>query len=110
MATGSRHDGGMEPRIGAHRTRVLAVRTKVVLTTCALLVLPGYRLLLFEQPLHGHGKHRMRPMITLTSAHLIPHSLLVPSAAVPAIPNPMPCPVLRRQGARRENHHALGHR
>ena len=51
-----------------------AARTKVVLITCALLVLPGYRLLFFEQPLHGHGKHRMRSVITLTSAHLIPHS------------------------------------
>ena len=110
MAAGRRRSGGTEPRIGVHRTRVPAARTKVVLITCALLVLPGYRLLFFEQPLHGHGKHRMRSVITLTSAHLIPHSLLVPSAAAPAIPNPLACPVLRRQGAQRENLHALAHR
>ena len=58
----------------------------------------------------GRGKHRMRSVITLMPAHSIAHSLSVPSAAVPAIPNPMPCPVLRRQGDRRENLHVLGHR
>ena len=110
MAACRRLDGRTEPRIRVHRTRVPAARTKVVLTTCALLVVPGYRLLFFEQPLHGHGKHRMRSVITLMPAHLIAHSLSVPSAAVPAIPNPLPCPVLRRQGARRENLHVLGHR
>ena len=110
MAAGSRRDGGTEPRIGVHRTRVPSARTKVVALMCALLVLPGYRLLFFEQPLHGHGKHRMRSVITLMPAHSIAHSLSVPSAAVPAIPNPLPCPVLRRQGAQRENLHAVGHR
>ena len=110
MAAGSRHDGGTEPRIGVHRTRMPATRTKNVLIVCALFVLPGYRLLLFEQAHHDLWKHRMRPVITLTSAHSIAHSTLVPPAAVPAIPNPMPCPVLRRQGARRENLHAVAHR
>ena len=42
MAARCRLDGGTEPRIGVHRTRVPAARTKVVLTTCALLVVPGY--------------------------------------------------------------------
>ena len=42
MAAGSRRDGGTEPRIGAHRTRMLAARTRVVLIACALFVVPGY--------------------------------------------------------------------
>ena len=42
MAARRRLDGRTEPRIRVHRTRVPAARTKVVLTTCALLVVPGY--------------------------------------------------------------------
>ena len=76
MAAGSRRVRGTEPRIGARRTRVLAARTKVVLIVCALLVVPGYWLLYFEQPLHGRLKHRMCTAITLTSTHSTPHSRL----------------------------------
>ena len=48
MAAGSRHDDGTEPRIGVHRTRVPCALTRVVLTACALFVVPGYRLLYFR--------------------------------------------------------------